>query len=382
MIDFLCLTNGFSSKPLDTICGGRHQIILNTWIQLLDALKATDCALVFFSDLNIQMGKIDEWLSRRNNEFEFYTNLYDSITDGKSLSTIVEMVGNRSITSGFYGMAAIAHKYGEFFHSTKHEADLELAQYAKHHDAMAVISDDTDFLIFEGSWRLWSAQNIQITPTNQLKTFEYNRNGIANTLSLSTHQLPLFATLMGNDFTKSYFNELSNFYKQIGGFRYKIQNVARFIRNMKQDKRSRCISDIHIRRIVQLMCGFANDEMEQLLKRSIDSYNTNFLPTVPSDPIEAKLLHTNREMYRPYMGNLGLVHGLTMPFYDLRGYASKQTNLANLITDWIKRRKGIVMNGHKDSPLTFTLLMRKNFHEKCMALTETIIRPDCEFTFT
>lgn len=329
-----------------------------------------DCALVFFSDLNIQMGKIDEWLSRRNNEFDYYTNLYDAIVSGKSLSTIVaEQVGNgekRSITSVFYGMAVIAHQYGEFFFSTKHEADLELAQYAKNHEAMAVISDDTDFLIFEGSWRLWSAQNIQITPTNQLKTLEYNRQGIANKLALSTHQLPLFATLMGNDFTKPYFNELSNLYKQIGGFRNKIQNIARFIRNMNQD--------INIRRIVQLMCGSANNEMEQLIKNSIDSYNTDFLPAIPSDPIEMKLLHTN--MYRPYMGNMGLVHGLTMPFYDMRGYVPTHTNLANLLTDWIKRRKGVVLSGRTDSS-SFTLLARRSFHEKCMAHAETLTRPDC-----
>lgn len=372
------MTNGMSNEPIDTICGGRHKILLNAWIQLLDALKAIDCTMVFFSDLNIQTGKIEEWLSRRNNEFEYYANLYESIIAGKNLSTIVadENGEHRSITSGFYGMAVIAHNYGEFFFSTKHEADLELAQYAKQHAAMAILSDDTDFLIFDGSWRLWSAQNIQITSTKQLKTLEYNRFGIANTLSLSTHQLPLFATLLGNDFTKSYFNELTNFYNQIGGSRSKFRNVARFIQKMRnQNANSPHISDPNIRRIVELMCGDVNAEFERLIKCSIDSYNTDFLPAAPSDPIEVKLLHTN--MYRPYMGNLGLVHGMTLPFYDLRGYASEHKTLPNLLTDWIKHRKGIVLD--KNSTCTFTLLAKRNYYEKCSAHTETVIRPDCKY---
>lgn len=93
VIDFLCMTNGFSNEPMETICGGRQQIILNRWIQLLDTLKANDCILVFSSDLNIQVGKIDEWLNRRNNEFDFTANLYDSIMSGKRLSDIVAKYG-------------------------------------------------------------------------------------------------------------------------------------------------------------------------------------------------------------------------------------------------------------------------------------------------
>lgn len=346
----------------------------------MEALKAVDCTLVFFSDLNIQLGKIDEWLSRRNSEFEFYVNLYDAIVSGKSLSTIVaeheEKGEKRAITAGFYGMAVIARSYGEFHFSTKHEADLELAQYAKRHNAMAVISDDTDFLIFEGPWRLWSAQQIQIGSARQLKTLEYNRFGIKNTLSLTKHQLPLFATLLGNDFTKTYFNELTKFYHQIGGPRFRFQNVARFIHKMNnQNVHSPHVSDANVRRIVEMMCGRANPEMEQLIKSSINSYNTDFLPAIPCDPIEAKLLHTN--MYRPYMGNLGLIHGMTMPFYDLRGVVSEHWNLPKLLTQWIKRRKGIVMKDC-DSISSFTLLAKRNFYEKYLSHVETLERPNCK----
>lgn len=364
---------------MDTICGGRQQIMLRQWIHLLDTLKATGCILVFFSDLNIQVSKVDEWINRRNEEFVWYVKLYDCITSGKRLSEIARENGenayskSRSVTSVFYGMAVIAKTYGDFFYSTKHEADVELAQYAKQRTAMAIVSDDTDFLIFDGPWRLWSAQSIRIDQSNRLKTNEYDRNGIANVLSLPARRWPLFATLMGNDFTKPQNNELFNFYKQIGNPRSRIRNIARFCQNVRQDSHSGCIPDAEIRRIAALMCGSVNVEMEQLIKESLDSYNTDFLPQPTTDPIEAKLLHTN--MYRPYMGNLGRVHGITLPFYDLRGYT--HTNLTSLLTDWIRHRKGIVCT--ENTTCTFTLLAKTSFHEPCKAHTETWIRPNCMY---
>lgn len=48
------------------------------------------------------------------------------------------------------GMGLIADKYGEFHHSIKQESDWEMARYAAEKQAFAVITSDSDFLIFEG----------------------------------------------------------------------------------------------------------------------------------------------------------------------------------------------------------------------------------------
>lgn len=200
VIDFMSIANGFGAKRADdVICGGRHQIALNSWKRLLDAFKTTGASLVFFSDLNIQEGKIDVWLNRRNTEFPRCTKFYDSIRNGETLKTLKY---RSALSSLFYGMAAVAQTYAEFHLSIERECDLEIAQYASQNNAIAVISNDTDFLIFEGSWDLWS-QNVRINRSNRLKTVEYNRHGITRKLSLSQKQLPVFATLLGNDFTSS-----------------------------------------------------------------------------------------------------------------------------------------------------------------------------------
>lgn len=50
----------------------------------------------------------------------------------------------------------IAQEYGEFHFAVKYESDRELAMYANDKEGMAIMSDDMDFCIFEGSWELWS----------------------------------------------------------------------------------------------------------------------------------------------------------------------------------------------------------------------------------
>lgn len=87
--------------------------------------------MVFFFDLNIQEGKIDEWCDRRNEEFKIYTELYDSIERGITLPQIIRMQTDqqrKALSSTFLAMAAIAQSYGRFVYSIRHECDLEIAQ--------------------------------------------------------------------------------------------------------------------------------------------------------------------------------------------------------------------------------------------------------------
>lgn len=356
----------------DVICGGRHQIALNSWREILDTFKTTGAKLAFFSDLTIQESKIEEWMTRRDDEFKIYTNLYDQIDSGKTLQEInAEEINRKALRSTFYGMAVIAHSYGEFNYSIRHECDLEVAQYATQRNAIAVITNDTDFLIFDGRWRYWSSQDITITRTNQIETIEYNRNGIANVCSLAKHQLPLFATLLANDFTHVYYNELNRFASTFGPIKYRIKNIARFVRKEGHAN----LSDRDITRITQKVFGNTNAEIVDVFKKSLASYNINFAPVIITDPLEMQLLHTN--MYRPYMANMSSIHGITMCFYDMRGCEPDKC-LPLLSIDWLKRSKGILRQNNKDN-YSFTLLAKRSFNTNYMDTEEVPIFPECEF---
>lgn len=368
----MSLANCVSKKQDDVICGGRHKIALDMWINMLNAFKATGAKLVFFSDLNIQVSKIEEWMNRRDDDFKRYAEIYDKIDAGMTLQEIVaEPTDIKALSSTFYAMALIAENFGEFNYSVRHECDLEVAQYAKRHNAIAVITNDTDFLIFDGPWRFWSSQEILVTSTNRLKTVEYNRNGIANVCSLSQYQLPLFATLVANDFTHVYYDQLSRFASKFGPLKFRIKNIARFVRQ----RAHRDLSDKDIRSIVHHVFGYSNDEIVDLIKESLDSYNVDFSTAVIDDALEEKLLHTN--MYRPYMGNMCTIHGLTASYYDMRG-CEPGKYLTTLLIDWLKRRKGVLRQKGQNN-YSFILLAKTSLNINYMDSEEVPIYPDCKF---
>lgn len=361
------MTISHSKLEYDTICGGRHKIALNTFEHFLQTLKSADISLVFFSALSIQKNKVDEWLSRRNQEFNTYSTLYYLINDGKSIDSII--TGNKYLNSTIYGMEMIAKKYGELFYGVKFDCDLEIAHFAKNNDVIAIISNNLDFLLIDGTWRLWSSDDIRITSSNQLKTIEYEKN-IENVCQLYKYQLPLFATLLGNDFTLKYYDELVDFHNSLGPLVYKIHCVARYVRRVCNAK----LSDDDIKEIVEKIFGKDYNDKHQLIKTSIDSYTINIPPTIIDDPLEKSLMNT--DMYRSYMATMSPVQGIILPFYDKRG-CKKIANLSDMLADWLKRRIGVLKQQNKNTVDTFTLLAMNDFEEDFEASLENPIYPNC-----
>lgn len=367
VIDLLNLTISHSKLEYDAICGGRHKNALESFEKFLKALKANDTSIIFFSALTIQKDKIEEWLSRRNQEFNTYTTLYYLINDGKGIDTLI--ADNKLLNSTIYGLEMIAKKYGEFYYSVKKDCELGIAQFAKNNDVLAVISNNTDFLLFDGSWRLWSSDDIRITSSNQLKTIEYDRN-VADICQLCQYQLPLFATLLGNDFTLKYYDELEDFHTSLGPIAFKVRCVARYVRNVGNIE----LSNEDIEEIAQKVFGNTDCDKQQLIRKSVNSYNVDVISTTSDDPIEKLLLNTS--MYRSYVANANPIQGILLPFYDMRDKHS--ANLSLLIADWIKRRIGILKQHKKDNSFVFTLLAMTDPEGEFEIHTERPIYPDCK----
>lgn len=147
-IDFMCLSSIFKDQAA-SIYGGRHQQLLNKIEAFLKQFQALDVRLVFFSDANVQTGKIDTWLNRRNESFKEFTQVYDDIESGKTVNEVVKHLedefqsGAQTLSSAHEGLFSLAKEFGEFYFAFANECDFELARYATEHQCMAIISNDT-----------------------------------------------------------------------------------------------------------------------------------------------------------------------------------------------------------------------------------------------
>lgn len=344
----------------------------------MNSLKEAGCSLVFFSSIKRDEVNIEEQTKECNEMFEVSEHLYDDIGSGMDLQQVVASLNdNLKIIDAdwkkFDGHSLYCdteivqlENFGEFF-NTVHKRNPSLAQYATRHNALAIISDNSELFIFEGSWKLWWSDTIQISPQNELEIIEYDRVGLSNILSISQNQLPLFATLMSNEYTRRYSMELDQFRASLGDFKYKFQNVARFVRSRPEGLLN---SDI------EYIFGRVDDEIQQLIEKSLKYYDINFKDN-SDDPIERKLRHC--KVYRLFIKTMRDASIINMWYYDMKG-SEDDSSLPTLLIDWERRNIGIVRQRFNDDSYTLTFIAKKSLSVEFKAYSEKPIYPDCKLT--
>lgn len=360
----------------DNICGGRHNVILDNFDKLLSNLKETGAKLVFFTDLNAQPDKTDEWLKRRDESFKFNIDLYNQIRAGELLGIIaLNIKEKKNLSSASFALSLIAKKYGEFHYATEHECDLEMARYATENRAFAIVSNDSDFLIYDGDWKYWSATDFGFTnnsDADNIYSNQIDRNGIEKSCGLIAHQRPLLATLMGNEYANGIRDELFRFHKSLGPAYSKVKNIASYIQRKQGNQR---LLDSDFKIITKDVFGIDSPKWCALFEESVNSYNLNYPKKRSTDLLAAQLMKT--PYYRDYVTIMGNGQGFTLSFYDMRGMVGAQT-LPRLFTEWIKRKSGILRQHKKDDSYTFVVLAKFSFYEKYRSMTEKPIYPHCK----
>lgn len=305
--------------------------------------------LVFFTDCKMQDGKKGEWLRRRNDDYRKYKNLYWRIGECASRELLSGIIPkDMALRSISYELERLAQKFGQFHYSYKRESDTEIARYATKNKALAVISNDGDFLIFPGPWKLWSTK-FQFNGPGSLKTNEYDRNILPNALSLCHDQLPLFATLKCNDFTKRFDEQLSN------KFGYGFEPVANYVRNLN----SAYFSDSDLERITQDVLGYTNDNTQNIFRKSLDFYDIDSPLHIW---IDANILYPDADklydsaIYPIYLMNMSKLQCISMGYYDL----PQGNNLPEILIEWTRRRVGVLRQHARDASFSLSILAMKD----------------------
>lgn len=316
--------------------------------------KFSGCKLVFFTDCNMQDVKKNEWMRRQDENFQRYQNLYTEIGEYITPNRLQRINHDMALRSVCFEMERLAPEFGEFHYLYKRESDVEIARYATENRAMAVISSDSDFIIFPGQWKLWAGE-LCLNNSGAIITKEFDRNAFRNGVSLPYgRKLSLFATLLGNDFTKRFSTHLGD------KFGYGLQskfNVANYVRNLN--------SDLDFVRITQDVFDQTNREFENLLRQSLNFYDINSPIHIPIDPVADQLI--GNAIYPTYLMIMGKVQCISMGYYDLHQDRDVNRNLPTVLIEWMRRKVGILRQHIEDSTYTFSVLAKmdrsQNFRE-------------------
>lgn len=378
VIDFKNLTFGVPRRAEVDICGGHPYDLLESWKAILEALATLKCKLIFFGDVITPMWKAEEWMKRQDHILKLNEEFYRKIENKMHLEDILR--NTKSLNASYYEMWQIAKDYGDLHFSVENDNDLEIAYHARQNNAIAVISNDSDFLIYEGTWKLWGLEDNQIT---ELTAIEFDKeNLLGPKLDLPRNRMPLFATLAGNDFTKNhqFLKKLHDQLNEQGANHLNVRKICYFFGSIAGYVRSLPFVDgaFDIRQVATKAFGKENiKKNRQLIERSVNSYNLDRALKAMNDPIGIQL--KNFSLYQSYLALTYPVVGIPMPFYDMRGRRNG-TSLTNLILEWTSRKKGVLLiNRHK--PKDFTLLAKREFDENFTKSRENIIYPECMFDF-
>ncbi|XP_059842506.1 constitutive coactivator of peroxisome proliferator-activated receptor gamma isoform X5 [Hypanus sabinus] len=172
--------------------GGQWREYLESLKSFVRAFSATSIELVFVFDGVIEEKKRDEWIKRR-------------LRNNREIATIFQYIKATAcqpgrdmffIPSGLATFTCFALKsLGLNVMVSLKEADYEIASYARLNDGMAILSQDTDFLIYDTVPYL-SISNLSL---EKLTTVMYSRENLCHALRLQMMDLPLLACLLGND---------------------------------------------------------------------------------------------------------------------------------------------------------------------------------------
>lgn len=223
VFDVLSLHALFRSDKIWTLCGGRHQVFRRELKNFMENLSKF-ATLVFFEDGPSVKEKEVTKTHRRKDRQDLEIEIVKQIEEGKPLRELKNVPLIKTSLN-------FLRRFGQHFITVTKECDTEIARYASNDPSvLAVLSDDTDFLIFAGSWRYFSIANINLRD-NEMTTIEYSRVALRNFLDLNDKQMIILSTLAGNDVVSRL--EVFQFHRRNGYLRKsKFPELAKYIQKL------------------------------------------------------------------------------------------------------------------------------------------------------
>ncbi|CAH1719259.1 unnamed protein product [Chironomus riparius] len=332
VIDLMGLLAPMATNKKELLCGLRQNEIYKSLEKLLQKLSQI-AQLIIFEDGPVNDVKMSEWTKRQNERYEKSVRIIDLINQNCPLDDIINIERDMpSVTSHLYMVEKLTSKYGTLKISINRECDAEMTQFAcRNPRVLAILADDSDFLIYPGNWRYFSLRELN---QESLQTMEYNRFSLRDYLQLNDHELILLSTLNGNDVIR--FDDTFRFHKSL--IQQRNNAALRFSAITDFIKNSRILQSRNLYpEIARLIYGNNSQSFVQKIRESFEFYNINFeIAEIKGDLNKycIKMYYDFTFSILNYMPKTFTVH-----FFDLR----ECSNFFDIVCNIFRKQIGIIL---------------------------------------
>ncbi|XP_034249066.1 constitutive coactivator of peroxisome proliferator-activated receptor gamma-like [Thrips palmi] len=198
---------------LDWVCGGQYKEHVDSITKFIDSFERLGIKLVLYFDGATQESKRPVWVSRRLQSMEKAHAIFDALKAGQEVKRMDKELYVLPAGAGSV-MSSISRTRCMVQRSLK-ECDEEITEYAARNKCFAILAQDSDFVIYKnGADYYLSSENLNI---DTMTTLVYDKEALARHLNLDVRDLPVFASLMGNDFIPA--DDLKPFHNWLMGKR-------------------------------------------------------------------------------------------------------------------------------------------------------------------
>lgn len=255
--------------------GGRIHVYLAEFQRFINQLKMAGATLVFICDGHLRTDRLETWCIRREKEFR---TSYEMVTANTDLCWR-NSLGCKAICTSLFKFIE-DERLGEIIISTHVECDAIVANYANSHNALAVVGNDSDALIYEGNFYWWQSTTLNM---EQCTVRSFDRAVLRKFLNLSHTQMKYLATIAGNDYSRKMELKPGSFMPH----NEKFIGIAKFCRSLTSDK------DVCMKIACYMRCNerSVQDNDLECIRISIDSYSIDVEQPEITDRMEKFYQH-------------------------------------------------------------------------------------------
>lgn len=202
------LPDSDSMPQYDNVFGGRAWVCIESLETLLTEIKECGAELVFFFDGSFDPKNIGGVMGESDEKFEERLKLLRLIKEGNQTVMSVVQDEHKGLLSFKYNsillsvIRGVCARFGKISLCEKYDCDQEISCFVQNNPrVLGVISNDSDFFIFPGDFKLYSTSSIVFHQKRKTLTVEDSlRQELRNKLKLDELQLAVFATFCGNGY--------------------------------------------------------------------------------------------------------------------------------------------------------------------------------------